>query len=331
MKAANLVLTAGDPAGLGPELICRLLGSTGAVPKADARLLIICPDTVLRDACRRFGLETFWTVLDLPAALRGQPPGVYAFTPPELEGYEPNPGFPEIRGGRAAALCLLRAVDLLLNEKAEGLVTGPLNKAMLRRAGYRFGGHTELLAVHSGLDPGEVCMHLDGPRLKVSLASTHIPLREVPDQLNTERIASCLALTWAHLQRLGEAAEPVAVCGLNPHAGEEGELGQEEIEVIAPAVQLAAAKGVSAVGPLPADTVFFRALQGHFSAVLAMYHDQGLAPLKLLHFGEAVNVTLGLPFVRTSVDHGTGYELVGSGQAGLSSLRRAIELAWRLV
>ena len=169
-------------------------------------------------------------------------------------------------------------------------------------------------------------MHLWGPKLRVSLVTTHPPLAKVPGLITTDKILRCLQQTDAFVRRLGLEG-PIAVCGLNPHAGERGKIGSEEETTIRPAVKMAQNMGLDVEGPLPGDTVFYRAYQGEFPAVLAMYHDQGLAPLKLVHFGQAVNVTLGLPFVRTSVDHGTGYELVGRGVADMGSFLAALDLA----
>ena len=233
-------------------------------------------------------------------------------------------------GGLAAGLSLDVACDLLLGRLAGAIVTGPLSKLALNRAGFAFPGHTELLAERAGVGPEGVCMHLCGPRLRVSLATTHPPLRQVPDLITRDRILTCLRLTRGFVNALG-LKTPIAVCGVNPHAGEGGLLGREEIEVVEPAMKEAASEGIDAVGPLPADTVFFRAASGEFSAVLAMYHDQGLGPLKLLHFHECVNVTLGLPFIRTSVGHGTGFGLVGTGKADPGSFQAAVDLARTLL
>jgi len=173
-------------------------------------------------------------------------------------------------------------------------------------------------------------MHLCGPKLRVSLVTTHPPLRLVPELVTASKILHCLRLTSGYVRALGLSG-PVAVCGLNPHAGESGRIGDEEVRVIVPAIEQARSEGIDVAGPFPADTVFKRAYDGEFPAVLAMYHDQGLGPLKLVHFGEAVNVTLGLPFVRTSVDHGTGYDLVGRDTADMGSFLAALELARRLM
>ena len=172
-------------------------------------------------------------------------------------------------------------------------------------------------------------MHLCGPVLRVSLVTTHPPLARVPSLVTYDRVSRCLELTWNHVRRLGVADKPIAVCGLNPHAGEHGLLGTEDETVVRPAVEAAVGKGIAAVGPLPADTVFYRTAKGEFSAILAMYHDQGLPPLKLLHFRETVNVTLGLPFIRTSVGHGTGFDLVGTDRASTASLAAALDMGKR--
>ncbi|WP_156939572.1 4-hydroxythreonine-4-phosphate dehydrogenase PdxA [Desulfocurvus vexinensis] len=324
---APLLLTLGDPNGLGPELVCRVLGA-GAAPARP--LVLIGPRQVLELHRARLGLPRFWAEAD-PAGPLAPGPGVWLRVPPGLETFTPRPGQAHPEGGRAAGLTLDAACDLLRAGAAPGLVTCPLHKAMLQEAGFDFPGHTEFLAERLGVGRDGVCMHLCGPRLRVSLATTHPPLAEVPRLLTRERILRCLELTWALMVRQGLAGAPLAVCGLNPHAGESGRIGTEDRDIIAPAVEAARARGIDAVGPLPGDTVFHFAAAGRYSAVLAMYHDQGLAPLKLLHFSEAVNVTLGLPVVRTSVDHGTGYDLTGRDVADTGSLRAALALAERLL
>ncbi|MFP4671821.1 MAG: 4-hydroxythreonine-4-phosphate dehydrogenase PdxA [Desulfohalobiaceae bacterium] len=325
-----LILTLGDPNGLGPELVCRLLGqedrNQGLPP-----VLLLGPEQVLIQHCRVLGLQPFWTPLQEPSAAGLEPGRVYCHTPYELRDMEFCPGQPAVQGGLAAGLSLDLACTLLLRGGFRGLVTCPLHKELLQLAGFEFPGHTELLAQRFGLGPEQVCMHLQGPRLRVSLATTHPPLSKVPEQISQERVLRCLLLTWELMQRLDLQDRPLAVCGLNPHAGEGGRLGREEIEIIEPGLKQAREQGVLVQGPLPADTVFYRAgVLNEFSAVLAMYHDQGLGPLKLMHFQAAVNVTLGLPVVRTSVDHGTAFELVGSGKAGWKSLQQALQLACRL-
>lgn len=325
-----ILLTLGDANGLGPELACRLLGGPDA-PKCDRPVALIGPETALAWHAGHLGLARFWTRLPDYDAVAEASPGVYLLEPQGLAGLPVAPGQETPEGGRAAGESLELALAVLAAHPDWGLVTGPLSKAALNAAGFAFPGHTEFLAERSGVGRGGVCMHLCGPVLRVSLVTTHPPLAKVPSLVTYDRVARCLALTWDYVTRLGVADKPIAVCGLNPHAGEGGLLGQEDEAVVRPAVEAAQAKGISAVGPLPADTLFYRAAQGEFSAILAMYHDQGLPPLKLLHFKDTVNVTLGLPFVRTSVGHGTGFELVGTGKAATSSLAAALDLAKRLV
>jgi 4-hydroxythreonine-4-phosphate dehydrogenase len=329
-KSPLICVTMGDPDGIGPELLVRALPDLSRDGQDRVRLVMIGPDSALAVHLTRRNQNPFYTRIDSLDEAANAPAGVYQFTPAGLADFEPRPGAPRTEGGQAAALCLDAAMQSLLGGEARALVTCPLNKHMLQKAGYQFPGHTEFLAVRSGLDPDAVCMHLCGDLLRVSLVTTHPRLRDVPGLITFERVLGKLKLTWEFLRKLGLAHKPIAVCGLNPHAGESGSIGDEEIRIIAPAVAEAGRQGIAAAGPLPADTVFHRAAAGEFSAVLAMYHDQGLGPLKLLHFGKSVNVTLGLPFVRTSVDHGTAYDLTGRDIASTESLKMALDLALRL-
>ncbi|MEG6506656.1 4-hydroxythreonine-4-phosphate dehydrogenase PdxA [Nitratidesulfovibrio sp. 1201_IL3209] len=349
MRAEPLLITLGDANGLGPELACRLL--SGPLPDhlAGRALLLLGAEASLLAHLSLAEGTPFWTRVDDPAralAPSGESgaPGVYLYEPPGLDGIRVQVGQATPDGGRAAGVALSTACDLLLAPASPGvrslrgplgLVTLPLHKAMLHAAGYDVPGHTEYLARRAGLGDDEVCMHLGGDVLRVSLVTTHPPLRDVPGLITRQRVLHCLRLTAAHVRAIRAiraigATGPVAVCGLNPHAGESGRIGREEIDVIAPAVADAVAEGLDVVGPLPADTLFVKAARGAYSAVLAMYHDQGLAPLKMLHFSDAVNVTLGLPFVRTSVDHGTGFDIAGTGTADTGSFAAALRLACTL-
>jgi 4-hydroxythreonine-4-phosphate dehydrogenase len=329
-EGLTLGLTLGDPNGLGPELVCRVFRHGLPASLAGTSVLIIGPEQALTHHQQTSGGSVFWHRLTDPDRLleqmKVQPSCVHLYTPPDLDSFEMQPGEATIAGGLAAGLALETACSLMQSGCVQALTTCPLNKATLQRAGFNFAGHTEFLAAKAELTPDDVCMHFWGPRLRVSLVTTHPPLRAVPDLITTELILRKLELTLAamHAQGLGG---PVAVCGLNPHAGEEGRIGDEERRVIAPAVAQAAAWGWDVVGPLAADTVFHRAAQGDFSAVLAMYHDQGLTAFKLLHFHDGVQITLGLPYVRTSPDHGTGYDLVGQGKASAQSLSNALDMA----
>lgn len=222
--------------------------------------------------------------------------------------------------------CLRHACRLCLTGQAAGLVTGPVHKGLINRAGIPFSGHTEFLAETAGVD--RVVMMLVADRLRVALATTHLPLARVPDAITRSDLTRALEILDADLKnRFGLDAPCIAVLGLNPHAGEDGHLGSEEIEIITPVIEALKAAGMNLVGPLPADTAFVPANLKRFDAVLAMYHDQGLPVLKHTGFGHAVNVTLGLPFVRTSVDHGTALDLAGTGRADPGSLAAAIDLA----
>ena len=330
----TLCITLGDPCGLGPELVTRHFLDGGRT--AD-RFLLLGPVSTLDRELARLGAPRFFSLLDSPKQIADKGPGVYLYQPPELDGVEFPPACPCREGGLAAGVSLDTAVHVLKSGLAQGLLTCPLNKAMLNAAGFDFPGHTEFLAEKLGVGRDNVCMHLCGhdpddpsPKLRVSLVTTHPRLRDVPGLVTRERILHCLRLTSDFLRTLGLEG-PIGVCGLNPHAGESGRIGDEEITTITPALEQAAAEGILAAGPVPGDTIFHFAAQGRYPAVLAMYHDQGLAPLKLLHFSRAVNVTLGLPYPRTSPDHGTGYDLVGTGEASIDSFRAALDMLRKLV
>jgi 4-hydroxythreonine-4-phosphate dehydrogenase len=229
---------------------------------------------------------------------------------------------------RAAYDAIVRATDDALAGRVAGIATGPINKEAFAEAGLPWKGHTDLLAHLCGAS--RVAMMFWSERLRVVLATVHIPLAEVPRALTTARLLDVIRLTAKSLPRFGVAEPSIGVAGLNPHAGEHGLLGNEDDDVIAPAVRAARDEGIDVSGPFPADTLFVRAARGAFDVVIAAYHDQGLVPVKLLAFGRAVNVTLGLPIVRTSVDHGTAFDIAGRGQADAGSLVEAILLAARL-
>jgi len=336
MTLQNLCITLGDPCGLGPELVVRYFQDSP--PVTDERILLIGPALALERELDRLGKQSFFELLKNPSEILEKEAGVYLFEPPEISRLGFPSGEPTVEGGLAAGTSLDVAVTVLRSGLAEGLLTCPLNKAMLQKAGFDFPGHTEFLASKLGVGEDQVCMHLCGhdsgdaasPKLRVSLVTTHPPLCKVPELVTRERILRCLRLTDAFVKTLGLSG-PVGVCGLNPHAGESGRIGDEEIKTIIPALEAAKEEGLDVIGPIPADTIFHFAAKGEYSAVLAMYHDQGLGPLKLLHFGQAVNVTLGLPYPRTSPDHGTGYDLVGTGKASIKSFQAAFDMLRLLV
>jgi 4-hydroxythreonine-4-phosphate dehydrogenase len=327
-----LIITMGDPTGVGPELIIKALlaGTLDNLP----RPLVVAGDTgVLRRAARLFGLTACLEALVSDGlgthrlTLGTRQLAVQPLSVLEAEGL--CYGAPHIACGRAMLDYVTWGCDRCLAGEAAGMVTAPISKAAIHQAGSPFPGHTELLAKRCGVE--KVVMMLAGERLKVCLVTTHLALREVPKILSQQEIFNTLWITDTALRRYFGIARPrLAVLGLNPHAGEAGLFGDEESRLIAPAVAEAQAVGIEASGPHSADTLFYFAAQGRYDAVVAMYHDQGLGPLKLLHFEDAVNVTLGLPIVRTSVDHGTAYDLAGTGTASEKSLVAAIRMALQM-
>jgi 4-hydroxythreonine-4-phosphate dehydrogenase len=240
-------------------------------------------------------------------------------------------------GSPAAALAALRSLtegaQRCLRRELDALVTAPVNKESIIRAGQAFIGQTEFLSKLAGTDRTAMMLLGEDDRhrwLRVALATTHVPLKRVADQLSQDKIELVIGLAAQSCRDLGLSRARVAVCGLNPHAGEGGQLGDEEQTIIKPAVRAAQARGIEVVGPLAADALFYHAYRGEYDAVVAMYHDQGLAPLKMIGFETGVNWTLGLPFIRTSPDHGTAYDIAGQGKASPSSMRAAIRLAKQL-
>jgi 4-hydroxythreonine-4-phosphate dehydrogenase len=266
------------------------------------------------------------------AALASADPRVLAACEPVI--YSPPggarfaPGVLSAEAGRAAYDIIVRAVDDAKNGDVQAIATAPINKEAFRLAGLPWSGHTDLLAHLTGA--AHVAMMFHSESLRVVLATVHVALADVPRLLTQSVMEKTIALTARELPRFDKIQPRIAVAGLNPHAGEHGLFGREEIDVIAPAIEACRARGVDVTGPFPADTVFVRAQRGAFDVVVACYHDQGLIPVKLLAFGQAVNVTLGLPIVRTSVDHGTAFDIAGKGVADPESMIAAVLLAARL-
>jgi len=309
-----LLLTMGDPAGVGPELIALLCRDQPALAE---RCLVVGDAATLARACACIG--------SAPLAI----PVIQATSLPA-----PVPwGQVSAEAGRAAADCITWATREVLAGRAAGVVTAPIHKEALAAAGVSYPGHTEMLqalaAEHLGLPMAQlpVRMMLANPELKTVLVSIHVSLRQAIDAVTQDNVLQTVRITAAHWARLGLAPPRIAVAGLNPHAGEGGLFGREEIEVIAPAVAQARAEGLDVSGPHAPDTVFMRAREGAFDVVVAMYHDQGLIPVKYMGLAHGVNVTLGLPLLRTSPDHGTAFDLAGTGRADPSSLIAATALA----
>jgi 4-hydroxythreonine-4-phosphate dehydrogenase len=317
----------GDPTGVGPEIIVKALLS-GALDGPSRPVLVAGDVGVLRRAAAIFGVESRLHpgaglgTHRLQVGRRHLDVASLTDLPAERLAY----GRPDAACGRAMAGYIEWACERCLAGEAAAMVTAPISKAAIRTAGYDFPGHTELLAARCGTE--RVVMMLAGERLKVCLVTTHLALRDVPQALTTEAILTTIRITDAAFRRFfGLLLPRLAVLALNPHAGEGGHFGAEEERLIRPAIAAAQAEGIAATGPHSADTLFHFAAQGACDAVICMYHDQGLIPLKLLHFDDGVNVTLGLPIVRTSVDHGTAYDIAGTGQASEKSLVAAIKMA----
>lgn len=321
--SAPLVITAGEPAGIGPEL-CLALAARAALPD----YVVVSDPALLRSRATQLGLDvTVTEIAPQEPVGRSASPGellVVPFPFPALAAC----GQPDTANAETLLDGLRYAIDGCVQGRYRALVTAPLHKGVINDAGIPFRGHTEFLAERCGA-PVPVMLLAAGD-LRIALATTHLPLREVPDAITHDRLRDVLRILIRDLrQRFGIATPEVVVCGLNPHAGEGGHLGTEDADIIAPVVAEFAGQGEQVRGPVPADTAFTEA-SGHRDAVLAMYHDQGLPVLKYAGFGEAVNITLGLPIVRTSVDHGTAFDLAGSGKANAGSLVAAIETAARL-
>jgi 4-hydroxythreonine-4-phosphate dehydrogenase len=319
-----LALTMGDPVGVGPEIIVMTL--------ADAAFYQICRPLVLGDlaaltrAKNRLASEMNINLVAAPEEGSYRPGILDLLALSDLKEVDLAYGKPTAAGGAAMVSYILTAIDLAMQKKVAGMVTGPISKTALKMAGYAYPGHTELLKDKTGA--GEVAMMLAGERFRVVLATIHVAVKEVPRRLSQEGLVRLFDLTCRALKADFGILEPrLGVAALNPHASEGGLFGSEEMEVIIPAVLQAHGQGLPVSGPFPADTLFWRHSHGEFDAIVAMYHDQGLIPLKLLHFMDAVNVTLGLPIIRTSVDHGTAYDLAGTGQADPGSLKAAINMA----
>jgi 4-hydroxythreonine-4-phosphate dehydrogenase len=316
MALPAIALTTGEPAGIGPELC--LAVAQRAWP---ARLVAVGPAAHLEALARRLQPDVSIRTVSRPEPHQA---GVLQVIDLPLERCA-TMGQPDPANAPAVLAMLRRAAEGCLAGEFDAMVTAPVHKAVINDAGLPFSGHTEFLAAISGGNP---VMLLAAGNLRVALATTHLPLAQVPQAITRERVAGVLRVLHHDLQtRFGIATPRILVAGLNPHAGESGHLGREEIEVIGPVLEQLRAEGMRLVGPLPADTLFTpRQLEGA-DAVLAMYHDQGLPVLKYAGFGRAVNITLGLPIVRTSVDHGTALDLAGTGKADSGSLVAALEAA----
>ena len=330
MAGPLLAITMGDPAGVGPEIILKAL--------ADPALRGCCTPLVLGD---RLAMERARAVCGSPLRLATVAAPAKARELPEdvlgllelsvLEEQDIRYGHPSERAGDAAYRYIRRAAELCLTGEVAAMATAPICKEAMHRAGHHYPGHTELLAELCRCD--DFVMMLAGDVLRVALVTIHEALKDVPRLITTYRVLRTIRVTASGVAPLCNSRSPrIAVLALNPHCGEGGAFGNEEADAIVPAISAAKAEGLEVAGPFSADTFFHFAVQEPppYDAVVAMYHDQGLIPLKMRHFDDGINITLGLPIIRTSVDHGTAYDLAGTGRASAASMRAAIRIAARL-
>ncbi|MBZ6068097.1 4-hydroxythreonine-4-phosphate dehydrogenase PdxA [Aeromonas schubertii] len=324
MMTRRIAITPGEPAGVGPDLVLQI-----ARQSWPHQLVVIADPVLLTERARHTGLEVALQPYDPAAPATAQAAGTLTVCPVPL-GVPSEPGHLDEGNGHYVLETLQRACDGNMSGEFAAVVTGPVHKGIINQAGVSFSGHTEFFAHQSGTP--DVVMMLATEGLRVALVTTHIPLAYVAKAITPERLDKIIQILDADLRsKFGISRPRIYVCGLNPHAGEGGHLGREEIEVIEPALERLRAQGLDLVGPLPADTLFQEKYLKDADAVLAMYHDQGLPVLKFKGFGNSVNITLGLPFIRTSVDHGTALDLAGSGQADPGSLLTAIHHAIKMV
>lgn len=323
----RLAITLGDPAGIGPEVVVKALTHDEVYTRADP--LVIGDRRVLERAVAALGLPLkIQAVTDVRDAVYS--PGTVTVL--DLANADPATfavGEESAVAGGAAVDYVFRACDLAMAGEVDAIVTAPLNKAAMHLAGYAYAGHTELLTERTNAP--RVSMLLIGPGLRVVHVSTHVALSEAIARVTPQRVDEVIQLAYNACRSLGIAEPRIAVAGLNPHASEGGLFGNQEAESIVPAIAAARARGLNVSDPQPPDTVFLRATKGHYDIVVAQYHDQGHIPMKLLAFDSGVNVSYGLPVIRTSVDHGTAFDIAGQGIASESSMLAAIDVAVQMV
>lgn len=325
-KNPLIAITMGDPGGIGPEVILKSCLSREIYTLC--RPVIIGSAAVLEYYRRRFTLDIkIITAADIVSISDFSPDRLYIID--VLEYSSIVIGGPTKKGGYAAGLCIEKAVDLAMDGKVDAIATAPISKDGLNRGGYKYAGHTEMLADITGAE--NVAMMLAGDDIRVVLTTTHASLKDVSSLLNISKIETMLDIIAGNMFYFGLQSSKIGVSSLNPHNGEGGLLGREEEEIIIPAICNARERGVDADGPFPADTLFVEENRKRFDVILVMYHDQGLIPLKMMAFGKSVNITLGLPVIRTSVDHGTAYDIAGRNIADPSSMKEALKTASMMV
>ena len=322
MASLPILITAGEPAGIGPDCIALIWANS---PELLRGACICAPADWLAERSRMLGLKIPLHEVSSPQA-SDDVLNCWNPLPPDSTTGPVTAGVTAPHTATAVIGCIRAAAQACMNHNAAAMVTGPIEKAVLRNAGFSFPGHTEFLA-HLASDSFFVMM-LASDELRVALLTTHLAIADVPAALSVQQTLQCLRIVHRDLQNRFAIDKPrIALCGLNPHAGEAGHFGMEEIQILTPAAELAQSEGINTTLPLPADTLFSPAMRNSFDAFVCCYHDQGLIPIKALSFGEAVNITLGLPFIRTSVDHGTALDRAGSGKVAYSSLVAAIKSA----
>nr|WP_127959136.1 D-threonate 4-phosphate dehydrogenase [Serratia microhaemolytica] len=326
MIGSTIAVTMGDPAGIGPEIIIKAL-SEGELAGSPV-VVVGCLQTLQRiqglGYCPAVKIQEIERVSEACFA-----PGIInVLNEPLTDPARLTPGVVQTQAGDLAYRCVKRATELALANEVHAIATAPLNKEALHLAGHLYPGHTELLATLTNSRSYAMVLYTD--RLKVIHVSTHIALRKFLDTLTTERIEAVIGMADSFLKRIGYSQPKIAVAGVNPHAGEHGLFGDEEITLVNPAIAAAKERGIDVYGACPPDTVFLQAYEGQYDMVVAMYHDQGHIPLKLLGFYDGVNITAGLPFIRTSADHGTAFDIAWSGKANPASMVTAIKLAMQL-
>jgi len=317
-------ITMGDPVGIGPEIIFKALSSPSIYKTC--KPLVIGDLGVLELAKKSTSSTLKIKDVKIPVSGAYKYGLIDVLCLSKLNKDKISWGKPSVQTGKAMIKYITAAIDIANSGDIGAIVTCPINKAAMQKAGSRFSGHTELFADRTKTK--SFAMMLAGRRLRVVLVTIHIPLKNVSAELSKERILKTIQITWDALHnKFGFEKPRIAVAGLNPHAGEKRMFGDEEEKIISPAIDSARKKGFHVSGPFPPDTVFYHAANGRYDAVVCMYHDQGLIPFKLLHFTDGVNTTLGLPIIRTSVDHGTAYDIAGTGKADPGSLVAAINMA----
>ncbi|MEI7234972.1 D-threonate 4-phosphate dehydrogenase [Pectobacterium carotovorum] len=321
-----IAVTMGDPAGIGPEIIIKSLAE-GELSGASA-VVVGCVQTMRRILALNIVPAVELKIIDKPADAVFAPGVINMIDEPLEDPQALKPGVVQAQAGDLAYRCIKKATELAMAGEVHAIATAPLNKEALHSAGHLYPGHTELLAKLTNSRDYAMVLYTD--KLKVIHVSTHIALRKFLDTLNRDRVETVIEMADVFLKRVGFTHPRIAVAGVNPHAGENGLFGDEEITIVSPSVEAMKAKGIDVYGPCPPDTVYLQAYEGQYDMVVAMYHDQGHIPLKLLGFYDGVNITAGLPFIRTSADHGTAFDIAWTGKVKSESMAISIQLAMQL-